>query len=98
MMSHYLKIVLFVFACLTAFGQVDKASVTGTLTDPSGAVVPGAKINVAYPATGLSRSATTNSSGVFLIVGLPVGHSVIDATKDGFRTVHTEVDLNVGET
>jgi len=49
---------------------VDKAAITGTLTDPSGATVSGAKITVAYPATGLSRSVDINGSGVFLIVGL----------------------------
>jgi hypothetical protein len=68
------------------------------LTDPSGATIANAKITVAYAATGLNRSATTNSSGLFLIVGLPVGHVSVDAVKDGFRPVHTEIDLDVGET
>ena len=88
----------FLLSSLGALGQVDKAAVTGTLTDPSGATVADAKISVAYPATGLTRSATTNESGVFLIVGLPLGHAVIDAQKPGFRPVRTEMDLNVGET
>ncbi len=83
---------------LTAFGQVDKASITGTLSDPSGASVPAAQITIEYPATGVSRSVTTNASGVFLMVGLPVGHAVVNAAKTGFRPVRTEIDLNVGAT
>jgi len=35
--------------------------------------------------------------GIFMINGLPVGHVVVDAQKTGFRTVRTEMDLNVGE-
>ena len=83
---------------VAAFSQVDKATVTGTLTDPSGASIPNAAITLVYAATGLTRSATTNRSGVFLIVGLPVGHVSVDAVKDGFRPIHTETDLTVGET
>ncbi|HEY1949616.1 MAG TPA: carboxypeptidase regulatory-like domain-containing protein [Bryobacteraceae bacterium] len=94
--------VYLLFVCLlsggAAWGQVDKATVTGTLTDPSGATVADAKITIAYPSTGLSRSVSTNGSGAFLIVGLPVGHAAVDAVKAGFRPVHTEIDLNVGET
>src|SRR5260370_40078953 len=89
---------VFLLSGFTAWGQVDKATVTGTLTDPSGATIPDAKVTVAYPATGLNRSAMTNGSGLFLIVGLPVGHVVVDVVKDGFRPVHTETDLDVGQT
>ncbi len=89
---------VFLLSSLAALGQVDKAAVTGTLVDPTGATVAGAKITVVYPATGLSRSVETNGSGVYLIVGLPVGHVVVDATAGGFRPVRTEIDLNVGQT
>ena len=93
----YLPSLLLLFG-LAALGQVDKAAVTGTLTDPSGAAVAAASVSVTYPSTGLKRSVVTNGSGVFLIVGLPVGHVQVDAVKDGFRPLRTELDLNVGET
>jgi len=86
------------FLAVPAVAQVDKASVTGTLTDPSGAPVDGAEITVNYPATDLKRSVVTNSSGAFLLVGLPVGHVILEGAKGGFRRVRTEFDLDVGKT
>jgi hypothetical protein len=86
------------FAATTGVAQVDRATVTGTLRDPSGAVVPDARIMVSYPATGTSRSVLSNGVGVFLITGLPIGHVAIDVQKPGFRELHTEADLNVGQT
>lgn len=83
---------------MAAMAQVDRATVTGTLHDPSGAVVGGAQVTVTYPDTGLKRTAPTNGSGNFVIPGLPVGHAVVDATANGFREVRFETDLNVGET
>ena len=82
----------------TALAQVDRATVTGTLLDPSGATVSGGQIVVSYPATGLRREVPSNSAGVFNIAGLPLGHAIIDATGTGFRPVRVETDLGVGET
>src|SRR5580704_4177139 len=85
-------------ACAVALAQVDRATVTGTVLDPSGSVVSGGRVTVMYPETSLSRSVLSNASGAYLVNGLPVGHAVVDAQKTGFRTVRTETDLNVGET
>ena len=93
-----LLILAFSITVPMARAQVDRAAVTGTLLDPSGAVISAGKVMLTYPATGLSRSVLSNGSGVFLLTGLPVGHVVIDAQKAGFRPVRTETDLNVGET
>ena len=86
------------FFSLAALGQVDKATLTGTVTDPSGAIVPGATVTITYPDTGLSRSVLTTGAGAYLIVGLPVGHVSVDASKNGFRPGHSDIYLNVGET
>jgi hypothetical protein len=77
--------------------QVDRASATGIIRDPSGAVVQAAKVTVTYQATGLTRAGLTNSSGVFLLSGLPVGHAAIDIEKPGFRKVRTEMEFEVGQ-
>ncbi|MBO0722838.1 MAG: TonB-dependent receptor, partial [Blastocatellia bacterium] len=90
--------VLLLITCPYVFPQVDRASVTGTLRDSAGAVVPGGEITVTYPDTGLKRTVSTNASGVFFITSLPVGHVAVEASKTGFRTVRLESDLNVGET
>jgi hypothetical protein len=82
----------------TLFGQVDRATVTGTLRDPSGAAVETGKVLVRYPATGLTRAVTSNASGVYHIGGLPVGAAVIQVDKPGFRSIRSEIELNVGQT
>jgi hypothetical protein len=95
-MKH--SLILWGLLTLPALAQVDRATITGTLRDPSGAVVSNAKVAITYPATGLHREAAANGSGVFLLAGLPVGHVTLDAGQTGFRTVRVELDLNVGET
>ncbi len=88
-----------VFAvAMAAMAQVDRATVTGTLHDPSGAVVSGALVTVTYGATGLHRTVPSNGSGNFVLPGLPIGHAVVNAIGTGFRPVQFETDLNVGET
>ena len=48
------------------FGQAT-GSISGTVTDPTGAAVPGAKVTVTAPATGLTRSSTTNDAGEYIV-------------------------------
>ena len=56
------------------FGQArDTASLFGTITDAQAAVVPGARVTITNPATGLTRNAVADSSGGFLFPLLPVG-------------------------
>jgi carboxypeptidase family protein len=83
--------------CLSA--QIDQATITGTVIDPSGAVVPGAKIEAVAQATSLRTEATTNSKGVYLVPGLAVGKYDVTASHAGFGTVqYKDVSLTVGET
>src|SRR6516165_1278340 len=89
---------LLVLLALPALAQVDRATITGTLRDPSGAMVSNAKVEITYPATGLHREVAANGSGAFLFPGLPVGHVTLDAVQSGFRPIRVELDLNVGET
>jgi hypothetical protein len=53
--------------------QTITASITGTVSDPTGAVVPSAKITATNAGTNLSYAATTNQSGVYNLLFLPVG-------------------------
>ena len=61
------------------------ATVSGFVTDPSGAVVPGATVTIVNKGTGLTRSAETSSTGSYVFPGLPVGDYEITVTKAGFR-------------
>ncbi|HEV2172874.1 MAG TPA: carboxypeptidase-like regulatory domain-containing protein, partial [Nitrospira sp.] len=72
--SYIVGICLVSILCLaSAAGQTVTASITGTVTDPSGAVVPGAKVVAENVATGVKTSAQTNSDGVYTLRFLPIG-------------------------
>lgn len=61
-------------------------SIRGTISDPSGAVVPGASVAATESDTGLSRTETTNQDGIFVFPDLPIGTYALEIRKDGFET------------
>ncbi len=61
-----------------------RGSFQGTVTDPSGAVVPDAKVTLASVETGITKQATTNGDGVYSIPGLAPGHYNLTVEKTGF--------------
>ncbi len=81
------------------FAQVDRATLTGTITDATGAVIPGAKVEVTAAATGLHREMQTSESGTYSFSGLPIGTYLVAVTRQGFHAVSIkDVQLGVGET
>jgi hypothetical protein len=89
-------IALLLFAGFGAFGQ-DRGSVTGTVTDPSGAVVPDARITAKNAATGLTQTATTGANGTYSLLYLTVGTYTVTAEKQSFRKAEANdvrVDVN----
>ena len=79
------------------FGQ-EKAVLTGTVTDPSGAVIPGVKITVTGTLTGVARTLETNTSGAYLAPELVPGTYEIKAEAPGFKTYsQTGIVLNVND-
>ena len=86
-------VVALVSCCLTPFalGQQTLGAITGTVTDPSGAVVSDATVKAVNIATNLEVTAQTKS-GSFVIPDLPVGTYRVTVTKDGFKTeTHTRI-------
>lgn len=82
-----------------AFGQseVGGATVTGTVSDASGASVLGAKVTVTDDRTGFSRAVETNAAGLFTFVRVPVGSYTVEVDKPGFKPMRRPgVDLAVG--
>jgi Carboxypeptidase regulatory-like domain/TonB-dependent Receptor Plug Domain len=85
------------FLAISAFGQTT-ASVTGTVTDSSGAAVPNAEVTVTMPERGLTRTTSTNGSGEYLLPALPVGTVSIAVTAAGFQKyIANGVVLQVGQ-
>ncbi|MGB5012997.1 MAG: carboxypeptidase regulatory-like domain-containing protein [Pyrinomonadaceae bacterium] len=85
---------------LSAFAQTQSnaADLTGTVTDPTGAVVAGASVRAKGVATGISRNTTTDSQGHYTIVGLPPGEYEVTAEAATFKTsVISGVRLTVGQ-
>ncbi|MCL4402820.1 MAG: TonB-dependent receptor, partial [Acidobacteria bacterium] len=95
--SLFLIAAMFFFVA-NAFAQVDRATLVGTVTDPSGAVVPGAKVEITAPDTGSHRQVQTGPSGTYTFAGLPIGSYTVTASQQGFKTlVVNDVRLQVGD-
>ncbi len=63
----------------------DTASITGTVTDPSGAAVAGAQVSLISSERGIDRTTTTNGSGDYLFASLPIGSYDLTVSDPGFR-------------
>jgi uncharacterized protein YfaS (alpha-2-macroglobulin family) len=72
-----------------------RAEVVGTVTDPSGAVVPGSDVQLRSVASGKIRSATTDASGRFSFSGLPTGDYIVQVSQMGFKTAAQALTLGV---
>jgi hypothetical protein len=94
---------LMTFICLlfssSAAGQQVNASLAGTVTDERKAVVAGASVTVESPQMALSRTATTDSDGYFIVTNLPVGFYRVTVVAQGFKTfLQDNVKVDVGNT
>ncbi len=74
------------------------ASISGFVSDPSGAAVPSASVTATNKETGVSRIASSDGVGRYLIVALPVGLYEVKVSKQGFQdSTRTGIQLNVGQ-
>ncbi len=89
-------IVIGLLPIASAQTTVSSGSIQGTVTDPSGAAVGGAKVTITDQATGKSESLTTNSSGSYNSGPLTPGTYKVGATAGGFRTTTGIVTVLVG--
>ena len=80
-----------------AFAQVAGATLTGTVKDPSGAVVPNAQVSITDIDTSVSRSVSSNAAGLYTAPNLLPGNYELRVTAAGFRTqVERGITLSVG--
>jgi hypothetical protein len=79
--------------------QITTGVIQGTVSDPAGAVVPGAGVEVKNTATNLTRTLTTDSDGRFVFLQLQPGRYALTVTKQGYaKLVQENLNLTVGET
>ena len=103
---------LFLILLLAALSLAqDRGTITGTVTDPSGAAIPDAKVVIKNPATNLTQEVSTGADGTYSVLYLPAGTYTVQVEKTGFQTsqanevrvsvntsTRVDVQLPVGET
>ncbi|MGO8819579.1 MAG: TonB-dependent receptor domain-containing protein [Terriglobia bacterium] len=88
--SILLLVSLWACISLTAWAQVTVGSVTGVVTDPTGAVVPGAKVHLIDTNKGFTYNAVTDSVGRYQIMDVPASNYKITVEAGGFKSVTQE--------
>jgi hypothetical protein len=82
-----------------AIAQTDRATLEGTVTDPSGAVISGAAVQILEVQTNLSQRHTTNPNGQYRFPGIANGEYTVSVSNSGFKSkVIGDVFLEVGQT
>src|SRR5579862_9724235 len=80
------------------YGQEFRGTMTGTVTDAAGAVIPGAKVEVQNTETNVTGAATTNESGSYVLPFLTIGHYDVTASAQGFKqSIKKDIELRVGD-
>src|SRR5437763_5577720 len=93
-----LLVLLFVLVTDPVAAQVDRATLTGTVTDPTGSVIVGARVEAVSTGTALHRETVTGVNGAYELPGLPIGRYIVTISKTGFKvTQYTNVELSVGQ-
>ena len=94
-------IVLLAALALHTWGQVNRGTIRGTVSDPSGAVVAGAKVTAIHVASGVSASTVSTGAGNYSVQALPAGVYQVEAEAPGFKklareNVRVEIGVIVG--
>ncbi len=93
---HVVLLCMFLIS-INLYAQSDAGSIVGFIKDPSGSVIPSAKVVIKNEATGAERTITTNESGYYVVTGLPPGFYSITAEATGFKkyeVTHNKLDPN----
>ena len=97
-MKHFFAFLFLIGQSLPLLAQVDYTSLNGTVTDPSNAVVQGARVGAVSSATGFRRETTTSAAGAYQLPGLTAGTYTITISRDGFKAAEFKnVELAVGQ-
>jgi hypothetical protein len=91
-------VVMFALHSMQAFGQINTATLSGAVKDPSGAVVSNAAVIVLQTATGIARTAQTNEAGLFTVPLLQPGVYTVTVSKSGFESAtESNIELQVNQ-
>ena len=95
---HSLIAILCLLAAGTVWSQDTKGTITGRVTDPSGAVIAGAQVVVTNAAMGTKSDLTTNAEGIYRAPALAPGMYQIEVTSQGFKkAIRKDVEVRVAD-
>src|ERR1039458_1553597 len=93
-----LLFICLVFA-LPVAAQFDTGTINGSVSDPTGAIIPHSAVTITNSGTGIQTTTYTDGDGSFSTSGLPFGHYVVSATAANFgKATSQDLVLNVGAT
>ena len=99
---YYNIVIILIGVCLGAAAShaqsIITGAVSGTITDPSGAILPNATVTLVNTATGDTQSGKTNTSGVYLFPLLKPGDYTVTVEQSGFRVAVAKVTVTLGQT
>src|SRR5688572_18350021 len=79
-----------IFCVLASFAQYDTASVLGTVTDPSSAIVAGVRVTLENVRTGVKQSTLTDSDGNYVFLSQRIGEYRVSAEASGFKQISSD--------
>src|SRR5438309_1129498 len=92
------SILLALLCSMLAFAQAPTGTISGTVTDESGAVIPNATVTITDKATGFTRSPKVTAEGLFSASALSAGVYEVRIEAAGFRTVVRDATVETGAT
>ncbi len=93
----FVLLYLFLAICPFGFAQGNEASLTGSITDQSHAAVATAKVTVRNKSTNFTQTVTTDSSGNYSFLSLPIGNYEVQVEQSGFDTTSAEMVLETAQ-
>src|SRR5260370_25219671 len=92
---RFLLVLFLLLMCVDgAYGQGASGSAAGTVTDPTGAVIPGATVEISNPVSGFTRTTKTDGNGQFQFFNIPFNPYRLTVTAQGFATSTKSVDVS----
>lgn len=94
-----LLLLLVLSSGIALYGQAGRGSISGSITDQSGAIIPGASVKLTDAATGISRQMEANAAGLYNFISLNPGTYQVTVSKEGFATtIRNNVTVTVDQT
>jgi hypothetical protein len=99
MIRNLIKVAVSVFLAISllssgiSYAQADRGTITGLVTDISGAVLPKVSITATQSGTEANFTSVTNNSGIYSIAGLPIGEYRVTMSHPGFQDAQSSVQL-----